>query len=96
MSAGDNTLNAVTAMEMFKSMHKVDPELIKPDQEVRAAVLEDYVKFMTTPGTHNDTYAESFHRSFFKDWVQENPRPTSAEDLIQFAEKRSDVGCMYV
>ena len=93
MSAGDNTLNAVTAMEMLKSMNKVDPELVKPDREVQAAVLEDYVKFMTTPGTHNDTYAESFHRSFFKDWVQENPRPKSAEDLIQFAEKRSDVLC---
>ena len=49
MSAGDNTLNAVTAMEMLKSMNKVDPELVKPDREVRAAVLEDYVKFMTTP-----------------------------------------------
>ena len=24
------------------------------------------VAFMTTPGSHNDTYAESFHRDFFK------------------------------
>lgn len=24
---------------------------------------------MTTPGTHNDTYAESFHRDFFKNWA---------------------------
>ncbi len=24
--------------------------------------LDDYVAFLTTPGTHNDTYAESFHR----------------------------------
>lgn len=31
--------------------------------------LEDYVKFMTTPGSHNDTYAESFHRDFFKNWA---------------------------
>lgn len=31
--------------------------------------LEDYVAFMTTPGTHNDTYAESFHRDFFKNWA---------------------------
>jgi hypothetical protein len=31
--------------------------------------LDDYVKFMTTPGSHNDTYAESFHRDFFKNWA---------------------------
>ncbi|XP_076453534.1 uncharacterized protein LOC143288786 [Babylonia areolata] len=90
MSAGDNTLNAVTAMEMLKTMNRVDPELTAPNErDVQAAVLEDYVRFMTTPGTHNDTYAESFHRSFFKDWVQESPRPTAALDLIEFAEKRS-------
>ena len=27
--------------------------------------LEAYVSFMTTPGSHNDTYAESYHRDFF-------------------------------
>ena len=27
--------------------------------------LKDYVGFMTTPGSHNDTYAESYHRDFF-------------------------------
>lgn len=32
--------------------------------------LEDYVAFMTTPGTHNDTYAESYHRDFFKRWSE--------------------------
>ena len=88
MSAGDNTLNCVTALEILKTMNRVDADLIKSDAELRAAVLEDYVKFMTTPGTHNDTYAESFHRSFFKDWVKENPRPTSADSLTEFAEKR--------
>jgi hypothetical protein len=25
-----------------------------------------YVAFMTTPGSHNDTYAESYHRDFFR------------------------------
>lgn len=24
---------------------------------------------MTTPGSHNDTYAESYHRDFFKNWA---------------------------
>ena len=27
---------------------------------------ETYVKFMTTPGTHNDTYCGTCHRMFFK------------------------------
>ncbi|KAL8598810.1 hypothetical protein ACOMHN_015389 [Nucella lapillus] len=89
MSAGDNTLNSITAVEMLRTMNRVDPQLTSADREVRASVLEDYVRFMTTPGTHNDTYAESFHRSFFKDWAAEGPRPTSAGDLIEFAEKRS-------
>jgi hypothetical protein len=40
-------------------LHRYDP----------AVFLDDYVKFMTTPGSHNDTYAESFHRDFFKNWA---------------------------
>jgi hypothetical protein len=31
--------------------------------------LKDYVSFMTTPGSHNDTYAESFHRDFFGNYA---------------------------
>ena len=35
--------------------------------------LQDYVDFMTTPGSHNDTYAESFHRDFFANYAQGAP-----------------------
>jgi len=35
--------------------------------------LKAYVDFMTTPGTHNDTYAESFHRDFFRNWANGVP-----------------------
>jgi hypothetical protein len=35
--------------------------------------LNDYVTFMTTPGSHNDTYAESFHRDFFANWAKGVP-----------------------
>jgi hypothetical protein len=28
---------------------------------------------MTTPGSHNDTYAESFHRDFFSNWARGVP-----------------------
>lgn len=36
----------------------------------RERFLEDYVTFMTTPGSHNDTYAESFHRDFFANFAK--------------------------
>ena len=32
--------------------------------------LQSYVHFMTTPGSHNDTYAESFHRDFFSNYAK--------------------------
>ncbi|BFZ00318.1 hypothetical protein BsWGS_03357 [Bradybaena similaris] len=88
MKAGDNTLNAVMALHELKTMNQFDPGSVKPERDVRGAVLADYVKFMTTPGSHNDTYAESFHRSFFKDWVVKG-EPTSPSDLLEFSEKRS-------
>ncbi|XP_059158568.1 uncharacterized protein LOC131942681 [Physella acuta] len=88
MKAGDNTLNAVMALHELQTMNKFDHDIIKPEREVRGAVLEDYVSFMTTPGSHNDTYAESFHRSFFRDWA-DSGEPKTAAELIDFAEKRS-------
>lgn len=55
MKAGENTLNAICARVVLRGIAAgggYSPERF----------LEDYVKFMTTPGSHNDTYAESFHR----------------------------------
>ncbi|KAK6194790.1 hypothetical protein SNE40_000347 [Patella caerulea] len=88
MSAGDNTLNTLMALQMLQTIIRVDKQAIKPDSLVREAVLEDYVKFMTTPGTHNDTYCESFHRSFFKDWMTESKPPKLGADIVKFAETR--------
>ncbi|XP_067669413.1 uncharacterized protein [Haliotis asinina] len=88
MKAGDSTLNAVMALEMMRTFEKVDHDLVRDDRDVRSKVLEAYVKFMTTPGTHGDTYAESFHRSFFKDWSSLSSPPQTAEDLIEYAEQR--------
>ncbi|XP_028254929.1 uncharacterized protein LOC114431580 [Parambassis ranga] len=39
------------------------------------------------PGSHSDTYAESFHRSFFADWQES--RPTLPHEALMFAERRS-------
>merc|ERR1712054_398278 len=39
----------------------------------RAHFTERYVEFMTTPGSHNDTYASTAHRMFFANRQQGKP-----------------------
>ncbi|GAB1605384.1 uncharacterized protein LOC115222273 [Argonauta hians] len=89
MNPGDNTLNSLVAFNMLQTMQEMDPLGLKPDQEVMASVLEAYVRMMTTPNTHNDTYAESFHRWFFKDWNASPDRPQHSQDIFDFAKQRS-------
>ncbi|KAM7365847.1 hypothetical protein PAMP_016745 [Pampus punctatissimus] len=86
LQAGSNTLNVLCALRATRTLVSGGfSDASQPD--ARAAVLADYVQFLTTPGTHNDTYAESFHRSFFADWQE--TRPTSAQEVLTFAERRS-------
>ena len=40
---------------------------------------------MTTPGTHNDTYAATAHRMFFANWVRSG-RPTEGQKLRELAD----------
>lgn len=57
-------MNALCARLVTRTISKAngayDPKL----------ALGAYVDFMTKPGSHNDTYAESFHRDFFLNWVK--------------------------
>ncbi|XP_038153744.1 uncharacterized protein LOC119791613 [Cyprinodon tularosa] len=86
LQAGDNTLNVLCSLRVARTVvSSRAADVSRP--EVRAAVLSDYVKFLTTPGSHADTYAESFHRSFFADW--QDSRPSSPSEVLTFAEKRS-------
>ncbi|XP_032412195.1 uncharacterized protein LOC116715691 [Xiphophorus hellerii] len=86
LQAGDNTLNILCSLRAARTI--VSGRFADVSQpEVRAAVLSDYVRFLTTPGSHADTYAESFHRSFFADW--QDGRPTSPSEVLKFAEERS-------
>ncbi|GLC76668.1 hypothetical protein PLESTF_001815100 [Pleodorina starrii] len=62
MKAGENTLNAICARLVLRN-------LAKEKSYNATSWLQDYVSFMTTPGSHNDTYAESFHRDFFRNWA---------------------------
>lgn len=80
LQSGDNTLNVLCALRVAQSLVSGRfTDVSRPD--ARAAVLSDYIGFLTTPGSHNDTYAESFHRSFFADW--QDSRPTSPHQVKQ-------------
>lgn len=63
MLAGENTLNALCCRVLVRSM-TAEKSYSAP------AFLKDYVTFMTSPDTHNDTYAESYHRDFFSNWAK--------------------------
>ncbi|KAM3585592.1 uncharacterized protein V6R79_022029 [Siganus canaliculatus] len=86
LQAGDSTLNVLCCLRAAQVLVSGGfSDVSQP--EARAAVLSDYVRFLTTPGSHKDTYAESCHRSFFADW--QDTRPTSPRQVLAFAEKRS-------
>ncbi|XP_076579793.1 uncharacterized protein LOC143316013 [Chaetodon auriga] len=86
LQSGDNTLNVLCSLRAVRSLVSGRfTDVSQPD--ARAAVLSDYVHFLTKPGSHRDTYAESFHRSFFADW--QDSRPTLPHEVLTFAEKRS-------
>jgi ADP-ribosylglycohydrolase len=64
MVAGENTLNALCARVAVRSV------TAEQGRYSKARWLADYVAFMTTPGSHNDAYAESYHRDFFGNWAK--------------------------
>ncbi|XP_047432365.1 uncharacterized protein LOC125000759 [Mugil cephalus] len=86
LQAGDNTLNVLCSLRAAQSLVAGGFRDVSCS-DARAAVLSDYVQFLTSPGSHGDTYAESFHRSFFSDW--QDSRPSSPREVLSFAEKRS-------
>lgn len=73
MVAGENTLNSIIARLLVRGI--VEDKTYDPD-----AFLSRYVTFMTTPGSHNDVYAESWHRIFFSNYVQGKPPRKCAGD----------------
>lgn len=66
MRPGDNTLNLLCVRVLIRAMNaagRYDP----------ADFLREYVAFMTAPDSHNDTYAESYHRDFFANYARGLP-----------------------
>nr|CAB3262948.1 uncharacterized protein LOC100185653 [Phallusia mammillata] len=89
MEAGDNTLNCHCALQIMRTLQNCTGKGYN-DAEVMKQVFTDYVDFMTTPESHNDTYAESWHRMLFADWVVAG-KPTDKDELYSFLTKRSEV-----
>lgn len=68
MKAGENTLELVILRSCFmKSLAEHEMRFDRED------VRERYISLMTTPGSHNDTYAGTCHRMFFAN--RENGKP---------------------
>lgn len=67
MAAGDNTLEGILTRRVCNvtaaAGGKFDP----------SAIVSDYIRFMTTPGTHNDTYCGTSHRMFFAKYASGVP-----------------------
>ena len=66
LQAGDNTLNLLCGRVLLRTMGRAG-------RYDSAAFLREYVHFMTTRGSHNDTYAESYHRAFFANYARGCP-----------------------
>jgi len=62
LKAGENTLEAQLARVLMKSI--VDNDGVFDADRF----CKDYIKFMTTPGSHNDAYAAASHRVFFDNY----------------------------
>jgi len=68
LETGENTLNLQLACELYR-------EIIKCGEFDPLKWLERYAEVMLTPGWHNDTYAEEYHRAFFTNYARGKKLP---------------------
>ena len=69
LQAGENTLEAQLTRLLVRSVASHAGQFDAP------AFLAEYVIFMRTPGSHNDTYASTAHRMFFQNLVENGLPP---------------------
>jgi ADP-ribosyl-[dinitrogen reductase] hydrolase len=74
LQAGENTLEAQLARVLMQSI--VANKGLFDKEHFRDA----YVEFMMRPGSHNDAYASTCHRLFFKNLVFEKKSPDKCPD----------------
>jgi ADP-ribosylglycohydrolase len=74
LQAGENTLEVQLARVLMKS-------IVRNHGTFNAdSFRKDYIAFMTTPGSHNDTYASTCHRMFFANWFYKKLPPEQCPD----------------
>jgi ADP-ribosylglycohydrolase len=66
LKAGENTLNVKLCRLLIESINHLSTY-------DAGDFLERYIAFMTTPGTHKDTYIEECHRNFFANYARGLP-----------------------
>jgi ADP-ribosylglycohydrolase len=66
LKAGENTLNLKIVRLLIDSLNEKNG--YDADD-----YLERYISFMTTPGSHRDTYVEEYHRHFFSQYEKGVP-----------------------
>lgn len=66
LEAGENTLNLKLCSLLINSLNANNG--YNAD-----AYLTDYIAFMTTAGSHQDTYVEEYHRHFFSNYASGKP-----------------------
>jgi ADP-ribosyl-[dinitrogen reductase] hydrolase len=74
LQAGENTLEAQLARVLMRSIVSQGGRFEANDFRQR------YIQFMTTPGSHNDTYASTCHRMFFANWYYHHKPPVDCPD----------------
>ena len=73
LKAGDNTLTWQLANELMVSLKECCGYQ-------RDDYLHRYIRFLTTPGMHQDTYLEECHRGFFANYARDLPPHRCAVD----------------
>jgi len=66
LEAGENTLNLKLCAALMESLN-ANRGYSSDDY------LKRYIAFMTTPGSHRDTYVEEYHRHFFTNYAAGKP-----------------------
>jgi ADP-ribosylglycohydrolase len=66
LQSGDNTLNLLCVRVLLRSMNRTG-------RYDAGGFLREYIASMTTPDSHRDTYAGSYHRAFFANYARGIP-----------------------
>jgi len=73
LEAGENTLEAQLTRLLARG-------IVEKGEFDKQYWLQQYIAFLTTPGSHNDTYASTCHRMFFANYIRNVPADRCADN----------------